>query len=111
MSKCWIYHKTEEPQIVDQKDAKGFYDKGWADSPAQFLDLSKQIDMTNEIEVHMVGEVMDETKTRANDSLNVKTAKKPRLLEMAEVYGVDSAGLKVKDLREAVTEAINGDGA
>ncbi len=37
MSKTWIYHKTEEPKIINIDDRKSYQDKGWADSPAIFL--------------------------------------------------------------------------
>lgn len=111
MSKCWIYHETKEPQIVDASEAKDYYKKGWADSPAQWLDLSEQIDMTNEIEVQMVGEVLNETKERANDLLAADTARSKGLSALALKYEVKTKGLSTKDLRTSVIEAINGDSA
>jgi hypothetical protein len=111
MSKCWIYHETEDPKIVDAEEAESYYKEGWADSPAKWLNLSDCLDMENETEVQIVGEVMQETADRANDLLNVKKAQRKDLLVMAERYGVDAKGLNVKPLRAAVTEAINGNSA
>ena len=108
--KVWVYHKTEPPKIVDEAEAKKLCSLDWADSPAAFLDLSDVIDMSNETEVQMVGEVMQETQERANDAIAVKTVRAKGLKILAEKYGVDAVGVKVPELRKSVSEAINGDG-
>jgi hypothetical protein len=108
MSECWVYHKTEAPKIVDAKEAKALYEKGWADSPAKWLDLSKQVDMTNRTEVQMVGEVIQETVDRANDALAVKKAKRKGLEQMANTYGVKVIDQSTSQLRKEVAEAIDG---
>ena len=107
---CWVYHKTEEPKIVSNEEAKKLYKLDWADTPAAFVDLSEVVDMSNEIEVDMVGHVMDEMKQLANDAIAVKTMRGKGLASLAEKYEVDSEGLSVPELREAVAEAINGNG-
>ena len=108
MSLCWVYHETEEPKIVDEKEAKELYKKGWADSPAQWLDLSKQVDMTNRTEVQMVGEVIQETVDRANDAIAVKKAKRKGLEKLANTYGIGVIDQSTSQLRKEVAEAIDG---
>ena len=57
MPKTWIYHETEEPKIIDAKDLKDYQDKGWADSPAPFINYedigldSKKIEEKDENEI------------------------------------------------------------
>lgn len=104
----WIYHRTEQPKIIDSRDLKEHLENGWAESPAEFTDLSKVIDMGNETEVQMVGEVMDEMVTRANDALAAKTVNRKRLCDLAQKYGVDSDEISTPNLRKLVIEAANG---
>lgn len=108
MSQVWVYHETEEPKIVDSKEAQALYEDGWADSPAKWLDLSEQIDMTNRTEIQMVGEVIQETVDRANDALAVKKAKRKGLEKMANTYGVKVVDQPTNKLRKEVIEAIDG---
>ncbi len=35
--KTWIYHETEQPKIIDQKEYNSYKEDGWLDSPAPFL--------------------------------------------------------------------------
>jgi len=108
MSKTWVYHETEAPKVVDQKEAESYYKDGWADSPAKFVNLSEQVDMTNPTEVQMVGEVIQETVERANDALAVKKAKRKGLEKMANTYGVKVIDQSTSGLRKEVAEAIDG---
>ena len=43
-ARTWVYHKTEQPKIVYEEDAQIWYDQGWEDSPAKFLDIDKMAD-------------------------------------------------------------------
>ena len=106
--KCWVYHATEAPKIVEDVEAKQLYKDGWSDTPATFLDLSDQVDMADDVQVQIVGEVMDEMKERANDLIKVKTMRKKGLKALAEKYGADP-DLDVPELRSAVITAIGED--
>ena len=106
--KCWVYHKSEAPKIVDEAEAKRLYKEGWSDTPATFLDLSNQIDMTDDFQVQVTGEVMDEMKDRANDLLKAKSVRRKGFQALAEKYGADPE-LDTPDLRAAVLTAIGDD--
>lgn len=38
--KMWIYHATKEPKIIDSEALETMQAQGWADSPAEFMDLT-----------------------------------------------------------------------
>ncbi len=38
----WIYHRTEEPKIIDSDDLAGYAEEGWATTPAAFRQSKKE---------------------------------------------------------------------
>jgi len=38
--KRWVYHKTKEPKIINDSEFERMEAEGWADSPAEFMDLT-----------------------------------------------------------------------
>lgn len=34
--KIWIYHKTEDPRIIDSEEWERYKEQGWSDTPATF---------------------------------------------------------------------------
>ena len=107
MSRCWVYHPTEAPKIVDESEAEAYYEKGWSDTPATFLDLSGVVDLEDDVQVQVTGQVMEEMKDRANDALTAQTARRKGLNKLAEQYEMENfEDLETKDLRAAVISKI-----
>jgi len=72
MTQQWIYHKTEEPQIINSDDVESFYNEGWNDSPAKFIKTTDfNIDPENDIGVQHLGETIEGIKDMANGALNL----------------------------------------
>ena len=72
MSRCWIYHETEEPKIVDSGETQSFYDDGWADSPAQFTKTTDfGIDADDPIAVQNLGDTVEGVVEQLNGQLNL----------------------------------------
>ena len=110
MSKCWVYHKTEEPKIVDRDEAQACYDNGWADSPAKFIKTTDfDVDPDNEIQVQQLGEAIEGVKDMANDALNIKEMSAKELSEFALKNFKKKLKSKTKPTRlKEVEKLING---
>ena len=106
-SKTWIYHETEEPRIIYEHQTKQYYDKGWADSPAKFVKLSKvDIDPDNEIMVQQFGESMEGVKNAVNAALNLDDMTKRELVNYAkEHFDTD---LDKRDYKSVLIKAVRG---
>jgi hypothetical protein len=65
MIQTWIYHENKEPKIIDSVDLKKYQDKGWADSPAVFLNYedigldAKKIEVKDEEEIVKAGKCFE----------------------------------------------------
>lgn len=87
MSKCWIYHKTEEPMIVDTNETESFYSDGWSDSPAKFTKTTDfGISPDDEIGVQILGENLEGIKDQLNGALNLKKMSFKQLYEYAKTH-------------------------
>jgi hypothetical protein len=84
MSKCWIYHATEEPRIIDADDKEQYYLNGWADSPAKFVKTTDfGIDPNDAAGVQLLGETMAGIDDRLNGELNLDEMDRTELEEYA----------------------------
>lgn len=117
MSKCWIYHETEAPKIVDMTDAQSFYDNEWADSPARFLKLESvgidkaKTDAGDEQETRKAQSVLDSVQgitESLNGALNLDDMDKSELEDYArEHHSIEldkrrSKSNLVKQIREHI---------
>ena len=85
--KTWIYSATEEPKVVLQSDAQGYYDEGWADTPAAFFDMkSHGLNPDSEIDVQIVGESIKGVAEAANGALNFERMTKKELVAYAALH-------------------------
>jgi len=76
MARCWIYHETAEPKIVDQVDAQSYYDDDWADSPAKFTKTTDfGIDADDAMAVQALGETVEGVVEQLNGQLNLDEMK------------------------------------
>ena len=72
MSRCWIYHETAEPKIVDREDVQSYHDDGWADSPAKFTKTTDfGIDADDQMAVQALGETVEGVVDQLNGQLNL----------------------------------------
>ena len=116
----WIYHKTEEPQIIKQRELKNYEDKGWADSPAEFLtkkatgvdqDKVDQGDIQELMKAQQVVEAVKSVKDAANGAINLENMTKLQLETYARKHvGIELDRRKTKPkLITEINEALNGD--
>lgn len=96
MLKCWIYHKTNEPKIVNSKDAQSFYDNGWVNSPAEFTKTTDfGVDADDPIAVQNLGETVEGLVDQLNGQLNLGEMKNRELIAYASKhFGKDIKGKK-----------------
>jgi hypothetical protein len=111
MPKCWIYSATEAPKIVEKEEAQSFYDKGWADSPIDFIKTTDcGVDPDDEIAVQALGEAIVGVKAMANGALNLEEMKPKELKEYAKKnFDQDIKGNR-KKLLTKVRDLINDHG-
>lgn len=109
MSKCWIYHATEEPKIVEAEDAQAFYDDGWKDSPRYFVKTTDfNVDPDDEVKVQQLGESIEGVKDALNGALNLGEMSHKDLDEYADIhFGRELKGTKPQKI-EILEELING---
>ena len=99
MPKCWIYHESETPKIVDAAQAEAFYAGGWADSPARFIKLESvgvdkdKVDAGDDEETAKAQSVLDSVegvKDSLNGALNLGDMDKNELEDYArDHHGVE----------------------
>ena len=109
--RTWIYHKTEEPKIIDSDDRESFFEQGWRDSPAPFIKLADfDVDPDDQVAVQQLGDSVQGVADALNGALNIGEMDKDELIEYAsESYGKDLDGRKgVKKLRVDVQAMIDG---
>lgn len=110
--KCWVYHKTEDPIIIYNKEYKQYEKKGWKDSPAHFIKLTDLgIDPDDTILVQTFGESVEGVVKSLNGSLNIDKMTKSKLSEYASEHHGCELDLKNKlsVLKDQVHALIAGD--
>lgn len=83
--KTWIYHKTEEPKVINSDEFEGYKAEGWADTPAGFIHIVNDfgIDKDDALAVQQLGETIQGVVDSNNGALNLETMTKKEL----EAYG------------------------
>jgi len=110
MTQRWIYHKTEEPKIINSDDAESFYSDGWSDSPAKFIKTTDfNIEPEDEISVQQLGETIEGIKDMANGALNLSEMTAKEL----DAYALEHFDVKLKkpnkpDKVKEIEVLING---
>jgi hypothetical protein len=115
--RTWIYHATEEPKIIDSENFESYEAKGWADTPAKFINLEKDFgldpkDPEHAIKTQQIGETVEGVKESINGALNLHKMSPKELEAYAkEHFGVDIDRRKshTKLLKE-VRNLVNGNG-
>ena len=110
MSKVWIYHETEQPQIINSDQLSIFLGDGWEESPAKFVKTTDfGIDPDDSIGVQALGESIEGVKNRLNKALNIDDMRPKELKEFALTdFGHVIKGNRDK-LRKQVKGFIDGD--
>ncbi len=70
----WIYHRTEEPRVIDSDDLLRHIDEGWATTPAAFTQSKKERELRGRLSAleKEALEVMDEiNRLRKEEADNV----------------------------------------
>lgn len=98
--KMWVYHKTEHPQIIKSDEQEAYKAKGWADSPASFININDfGIDPDDKVAVQGLGDTIEGVKNAANGAINLDIMDKNQLEKYAQAnFDVDidrRKGLKV----------------
>ena len=112
-NRTWIYHKTEEPQIIDSDDVETYHADGWRDSPAPFLDIKDfDIDPEDAVSIQQLGDTVQGICDSMNGALNIDTMTDLELEEYAsEHFGKDinpTGRKRTKTLRKACKELVHG---
>lgn len=108
----WMYHKTEEPKIVDNgEDFDSMKADGWRESPAPFIDITDfNIDPDDSVAVQQLGDTVQGVADALNGAIQLDQMDKDQLEEYAqEHFGQDIDRRKsVKKLRGEVQAMIDG---
>lgn len=107
----WIYHATEEPFIINSDEFKGYEEKGWKDSPAEFCKTTDfGVDPKDSEHVQMLGDTIEAVADRINGELNVEVMDKEQLEMFArEHFKVELDRRKrIGALRKQVKRLIKG---
>jgi len=113
MPKCWVYHETEEPKIVEADEAQAYYDDGWKDSPRLFVKTTDfGVAADDQIAVQQLGEAIEGVAESLNGALNIGEMSKGELEEYAQDhFGKDIDKRKgISKLRNEVQGMIDGNG-
>jgi hypothetical protein len=91
----WIYHKTEQPRIINQSDYPSHKESGWLDSPASFLnqadfgiDREKMLDGDSQeaLKAQQVFDSINGVKDYCNGVLNLDSMTKKQLFDFAKKH-------------------------
>jgi hypothetical protein len=107
----WIYHKTKEPIVVDDRDIPKHVKEGWAESPAAFINIKDdfKVDPDDAIAVQQLGENIEGIKDFMNDTLNLPKMTVTELEEFAMTnfgINVNKSGLRKKKRLVKEVEAL-----
>lgn len=111
MGRRWIYHKTEEPFIIEDEEFESYEKKGWKDSPAYFIKLPDVgVDPDEPMKVQEFGEAVEGVVNSLNGALNINEMDKHELEAYArEHYGTElDKRQKLRTLRKQVKSLIDG---
>lgn len=109
--RTWIYHETEEPQIIDSDEYEGYEADGWRDSPAPFIKIADfNVDADDQVGIQQLGDSVQGVADQLNGALNINEMDNDELEDYAiEHFGIDiDKRLKVKANRKAVQAMIDG---
>ena len=82
-----IYHATEKPKVVYIEDAQEWFDKGWKDSPALFLNLKESgVDPENKMQVRDVAAKVRGIVEAVNGAVNLEAMGKAELIEYGKKH-------------------------
>lgn len=105
--KRWIYHATKDPKVIDDSDFERMQAEGWADSPAEFMDLSlvgldlAKIAAGDQEEIAKAQQAKDAVegvKDALNGQLNLKSMSKEEVKDYANKHlGLDFDNKKTKN--------------
>lgn len=120
MTNIWIYHETAKPIVVKADEAQGYYDTGWADSPAKFikyeaLGINKEkIDAGDEEETEKAQQALDMVEgitDSLNGALNVDGMDKDELACYTEEHFGEKLDKRksLKTLLKKAKRLIHGD--
>jgi hypothetical protein len=113
--RCWVYHATKAPKIINSNEYELACANGWADSPARFLKLeslgidAKKVDAGDEDEstkAQQAYDAVEGVKQSLNGALNLKKMSKMELEDYAkEHFGVNldrrlNPGKMIKQIKE-----------
>ena len=110
-NRTWIYHTTEEPKIIDADDKESFYEDGWCDSPAEFINLKDMgVDPDDVIAVQQLGDTVQGIVDSLNGALNLDEMNMMDIVKYAsDHFGMELDIKKdISELRAEVLDAING---
>tara|TARA_R110000796_G_scaffold174851_2_gene291844 strand:+ start:974 stop:1312 length:339 start_codon:yes stop_codon:yes gene_type:complete len=103
--KQWVYHETKKPKIIDSDNFEAMKTEGWADSPAQFIQLEALgVDKNDTIKAQQALDMVTGITESLNKALNVNKLSKQELEVYAkEHFEVDIDRRKtIKELRKEV---------
>lgn len=108
----WMYHKTEEPKIVEnEEDFDTLKADGWRESPAPFINIKNfNIDPDDAVGIQQLGDTVQGVADALNGAIQLDQMDKDQLEDYAqEHFGVDLDRRKgVKKLRAEVQTLIDG---
>jgi hypothetical protein len=107
----WVYHKTEKPKIVLVEEAEELFKKGWAKSPAAFLDMKEHgLDPKNASLVQLTGEALNGVADELNKALNIDSMNGPELRAFAkDNFNAEfPVNTSKENLKKSVQELLDG---
>jgi hypothetical protein len=113
MDRVWIYHKTEEPRVVTVTEAREYYNKGWADTPAAFLEKDSEKGTEKPALTPEVEATIDVVRAAINGALNLDNMTKAQLIDYGKGppwcmdFGPDM--LKAEILEKIKAEVLDED--
>jgi hypothetical protein len=109
--RLWIYHKKEEPKIININELDEFEKDGWKDSPLYFIKLPDvNIDPEDNIAIQEFGNAVDGVRDSLNGALNLDLMSKSELIE----YGKKHYGLefnnrhRINTIKTSIKQSIDG---
>jgi len=109
--RAWIYHKTEQPKIIDSDDMEEYKEEGWRESPAPFLSVKDfDVDPDDMVAVQQLGDTVQGVVDALNGALNLDEMDIEGLEEYAlEHFGQEiDAEKDIDELRVEIRTMIDG---
>ena len=106
--KTWIYHKTEEPKIIDSDKFDEHEKDGWKDSPMYFIKTTDfGVNPKDTVKVQCLGESIEGVKNCVNGMLNLESM---TMKELKEFASLNFGGIKARSKKSMIEkiEAANG---